>query len=306
MSLEQYQFTRKEIRGILFFIVLCTFVYSGFYIFQNVENSEVNFQPVLATKLTLDSLAESEKETLFNDVNDKSNESISDNNKPKSLFKFDPNKISKDSLLALGINSKAAYNITKYVEKGGSFRTKEDLKKIYNLKEEEYDRIKEYISLPDTYEKPSQNSKTYEKKPMPIITRTLTFIDINTADSSAWTELKGIGPFYASQIIEYRNKLGGFQDTEQLLEVFGISDTLYLSILPDLVNNEGILNKININTCTFKELNNHPYIKFKITKNIMAYRDNHGSFKSVEDLKKIKTISDDLFIKIRPYLKIED
>ena len=35
-------------------------------------------------------------------------------------------------------------------------------------------------------------------------------LELNTADSSALVRIRGIGPYYASKIIKYRQRLGGF------------------------------------------------------------------------------------------------
>src|SRR3569833_3197280 len=52
-------------------------------------------------------------------------------------------------------------------------------------------------------------------------------IELNSADSAKLTELKGIGPSFARRIINYRNRLGGFINKEQLKEVYGMDDDRY-------------------------------------------------------------------------------
>jgi len=48
-------------------------------------------------------------------------------------------------------------------------------------------------------------------------------VDINTADAEQIAEqLQGIGPARARAIVEYREKVGGFDSPEQLLEVAGV------------------------------------------------------------------------------------
>ena len=66
-------------------------------------------------------------------------------------------------------------------------------------------------------------------------------IDINTADSTAWVALNGIGPGFAKRIITYREKLGGFYQVDQLKEVYGL-DSVWVN------ENKGIL---KIEKCSF-------------------------------------------------------
>lgn len=55
-------------------------------------------------------------------------------------------------------------------------------------------------------------------------------IDFNTADSATLQTIPGIGESKANKIIEYREKIGGFSSTEQLLEVSGIGEAILRNI----------------------------------------------------------------------------
>ena len=64
------------------------------------------------------------------------------------------------------------------------------------------------------------------------------------------------------------------------------------------------IRKININTASIDELKAHPYIRYNIANPIIAYRNEHGSFSSIEDLKKIMIVTDEVYQKIAPYLSL--
>ena len=148
------------------------------------------------------------------------------------------------------------------------------------------------------------NSKV---KPIAIKVKPKSFlrININQADSLAFSTLNGIGPIFSSRIVRYRNWLGGFHSKEQLLDVYGIDSMLFNHILPHLMVSSSDVKKMNINTTNFSSLASHPYIKKSIEKSIIKYRNHHGNFTSLAQLKLIPLIDEDLFRKIAFYLTIE-
>ena len=60
--------------------------------------------------------------------------------------------------------------------------------------------------------------------------------------------------------------------------------------------------KVNVNTATKKELISLPGIGEGIADALLIYRDEHGTFASVEELKKVKGIGPKKFEKLRPYV----
>ena len=60
--------------------------------------------------------------------------------------------------------------------------------------------------------------------------------------------------------------------------------------------------KVNINTATLEELKAHPYIRYAIANAIVQYRVQHGNYSSVEEIKKIMVVTDDVYKKVSPYL----
>ena len=130
-------------------------------------------------------------------------------------------------------------------------------------------------------------------------------ININQADSLAFSALNGIGPIFSSRIVRYRNWLGGFHSKEQLLDVYGIDSMLFNHILPHLMVSSSDVKKININTANYSSLASHPYITKSIANTIIKYRNHHGNFTSLAELKLIPLIDEDLFRKIAFYLTIE-
>ena len=160
-------------------------------------------------------------------------------------------------------------------------------------------RLKNEITV---YElKPTKN----HRKPTLSVVHVPQLININLADSIEFRKLKGIGKVFSSRIVRYRNWLGGFYSHEQLLEVYGIDSVLFDLIAPHLKVSIDDVIKMKLNTCRLKELSSHPYISYKVAKSIIKYREHHGAYQSINDLKHIPLIDEKLFRKIAYYLELE-
>lgn len=108
-------------------------------------------------------------------------------------FRFNPNTASVEELQRLGFSLKQAQSIENYRNKGGRFRRKSDFAKSFVVSDSIYRRLEPYIDIPK--------------------------LDINLADSAAFDTLPGIGGWFARQMIEYRERLGGYSYPEQLMEI---------------------------------------------------------------------------------------
>ena len=135
-------------------------------------------------------------------------------------FKFDPNTISEDDLLALGFPGNLAHRIINYRAKKGKFTIKSDLKKIYGMDSAFYAELAPFISLPEKKNyltgKEETKTKNYRRPEVPLF-------NLNLADTGQLKTIYGIGPVLASRIVEYRNKLGGFISAQQLASTFSCS-----------------------------------------------------------------------------------
>lgn len=218
-------------------------------------------------------------------------------------FEFDPNGLSDQRWLQLGLSVKQIRVIRNYELKGGRFFKKEDLKRIYSISPEQYKLLEPFVRISNTTSlKVAKNFKT-KYKPAGITIRNMApIIELNSADSIELESVRGIGPAFASRIIRFRKRLGGFYRKEQLLEVYGMDSVKY-DQLKDLIKvNDGLINKINLNTFTFDEIRRHPYLTYKQMNAIIQYRSQHGSFKSIDDLMKIAILNDEIIRKIEPYI----
>ena len=217
------------------------------------------------------------------------------------LFRFDPNTLAVEGWQRLGLSERTSKTIEKYRSKGGKFFKPEDLKKIWGLPEGFYDRVKNYIVITSIRENNSQND--FEKPTYTKPEKKVVVVNINEADTAAFIALPGIGSKLAFRIVNFRVKLGGFYSADQVGETYGLPDSTFQKIKPYLKSG-GSVKKLNINTATKDELKLHPYIKWNLANAIVEYRNQHGSFKSLEELKNIALIDETIFTKLVPYLTL--
>lgn len=213
------------------------------------------------------------------------------------LFYFDPNQLSIEGWQRLGITGKTAATIQNYRTKGGRFYKPEDLKKVYGLKSKDYERLLPYVRIEGKREEKRDTVKT-GKRQHPIVA----IIDINTADTTDFMSLPGIGSKLANRITSFREKLGGFYAVEQLAEVYGLKDSVLQKIKNHLHCDTPGLRKININLADVNELKAHPYIKYQLANAVIRYRLAHGRFRNGEDLQQVHLLSNEALQRLEPYI----
>jgi len=218
-----------------------------------------------------------------------------------TLFEFDPNTLDATGWEKLGLHDKTIHTLLNYRNKGGKFRTPEDIRKIWGLKKEEADRIIPYARI-------SATENHFTTKPTYLHTvpaKAPAVIDINTATIDMWKLLPGLTGGLPYRILKFRDKLGGFISIEQVRETYDMTDSIFTAIKPYLRLESSSIKKININTADNYELGMHPYISNGVAKAIVIYRQQHGSYQKVEDVKKIVFIKEEMFKKMEPYLTVE-
>lgn len=211
---------------------------------------------------------------------------------PARLFVFNPNNLPAEQWKQLGFSDKQISIIKNYETKGGHFYRKADVKKIYGITAADYQRIANYINIPD-------DGFTSNKLSVGET------IEINSADSATFTKVRGIGPSFAQRIIEYRKRLGGFLKKDQLQEVYGIDADKYHDIQNQLTINTALITKIDINSVDFEGLRKFPYLTNKQTNAVIQYRTQHGNYHSINDMQQIAILDEVILRKIEPYLSFK-
>lgn len=136
--------------------------------------------------------------------------------------------------------------------------------------------------------------------------------DPNTADSSTLVHL-GFKPWQASNMLKYRAKGGRYRKTEDLKRLYGMTDSMYLALLPYVVIDTLAIDRwrdsvrmaadsvpryvshkrdtiLNLRTADTTELKMIKGIGSYRAKQIIRYREQLGGFVSVEQLREVKAL----------------
>lgn len=213
------------------------------------------------------------------------------------LFEFDPNNLPDGDWRRLGLSDKQIKSIRNYEAKGGRFYDKEDVKKMYCISPQMYASIESFIHINTVKVEIERSLKT---------TITKREIELNSANAYELLYVPVIDSITSINIIKYRSILGGFCNKEQLKEVQNLDTVLYDKMISYLTLNNENIRKLDINYATIDQLKKHPYIRFSIAKALVLYRETHGNYKSVTDIKKCVLVNEELFRKIAPYLTVEE
>jgi len=236
--------------------------------------------------------------------------------KPLQLVVFNPNEVDSVRLTEMGVPSKVAANWLKYLSKGGRFRDKEGVKRIFGMTSALYDQLDSFILIPQASVSKVvagkntnfvKSGKEYKRdtifiQKIPKNKKEHTIVlELNNTDSVQLLEIPGIGPVFASRIIRYRNLLGGFYAVGQLKEIYGMREENYTAVAQYFTADPMSLKTFNINFATIQELGRHPYIGFRTARKIGNLRDKKGKFSSPDDLSSV--VASDSLKRLIPYMK---
>lgn len=276
---EWFSFSRSEKNGILVLLVLI-FIFSMLHVFKGYFSEET------VTDFTEfeNQIAKQQMDIRNGQAN---NRSVTEDS--LILFTFDPNTVSADEFEKLGFSKKNAETLLKYRKSNGHFDKKEDFRKLFFVDDSIYSVLAPYIVIEKSEEKQkektTENSYTKNSEKKDVL-----YIELNSADSATLDKLSGIGPSYAARIIKYRDKLGGYYSTSQLMEVYGFTSEQYCKIKDNVYVSPDLIKKINVNKAEFKELIRHPYLnKLKVIK-ILDFRKVMTRINSVDELVKNKIL----------------
>jgi competence protein ComEA len=234
-----------------------------------------------------------------------------------ALQPFNPNHLNEAQWQELGMPGFMARRILNYRNKVGDFTYKAELGKIYDMPDSVFQLLYPYIQLPET--RPDRYSRNqgiaastrtapnpnWANESRPRERFILAPFNINTADTTALKQIRGIGSKLSARIVKYRDVLGGFHSMAQMQEVYGLPPAIVDSLQKyTFVPHTYTLQPVSLNKATADELKAHPYISSNLARAIVAYREQHGAYRQVGDVRQIKLVTPELYEKLNPYLAL--
>ena len=212
---------------------------------------------------------------------------------------FNPNLLSKEDWIKIGVSEKTASAIEKYRSKGGMFHTGTDLLRIYHFDSALYNQISGYLIFPAKPVKQNEIKKKYVEFKKEIYK-----MELNSSDTSELEKLPGIGKILANRIIKYRSILGGFYQIEQLTEIYGLTTETFTKVNSKIVLDTTLIKKLSISKSSLEQFRLHPYIgKYKASL-IIKYRNFNKQIKNINELTINGILNFEEFKKIKPYLEL--
>ena len=306
-------FSRRELNGVCALVVVLLFLWGFSYVFPlRQRESRLDLATKVAEIDAFLATAEIDTENGGNMAAHDIEETLD-----VSYFPFDPNGLPVVDWKRLGLSERQIRMIKNYEAKGGRFRTKSDLAKIYAINDADYARLEPYIVIKSEMRAPKSgpddidlDRKWGRGQPMePTALRQTTempTIELNDADSLVLQYLPGIGPVFASRIVRYRDLLGGFHHVAQLMDVYGFDSARFSGLQPYIAVDTTKVKKISLNSADYRDFRNHPFFNHKLANAIVQYRKQHGPYQAIDDLLKIVIVDEQIFRKIVPYLTLDN
>lgn len=284
-----FNFSKDQRKGILLLFFMIIGLQVGYYFidFNKNEKQSLEGQKWLSLQSNIDSLKSLKHEATY------------------KMYSFNPNFITDFKGYKLGMKVDEIDRLLEFRKQGKFANSPEEFQKVTGISDSLLKTMVPYFKFPnwvnhsnkDKFPKNNPNWKEYPKK------EALKILDINQATKEDLMKVYGIGDAISDRILKQKEVLGEFVSMEQMNDIWGLSPEVIEKLNQSFkISNKPIVNKININTASIKELSLFPYFKYPISKNIVTYRSMNGDLK-IEDLANIKAFPVDKIKIIALYLE---
>lgn len=267
---SHFRYTKSQRNGIFFLLIFIVFLQCIFFFvdFSSEENTAVSQTEILTFQREMDSLKNV----------------AAAKNIPK-IYPFNPNFITDFKGHQLGMNTDEIDKLLAFRAQGKFFNSTKQFQEITGLNDSLLAVISPHFKFPDWITSEKITEKQYSKSK---IDKSIVKKDINSASAEDLKMIYGIGEKLAKRIIDYRTKLQGFSFNDQIFEVWALDKEAAGKVLQYFeVMNPPKIQKINVNTATFKEVLAIVYLDYELTKKIFNYKNEVAEIQSIQELKKI-------------------
>ncbi len=229
---EYFTFSKKERNAVLILIFILA-VILALPLFVPAKKMQLSIDENLQQQLDRYLQQHPQQNNYYDSV--PSSDSVNKTTASVKLFRFDPNTLDEQGFKRLGLNDKITHTIINYRNKGGYFKSPQDIKKIYGLSSADAERLIPYIKIVSAKNNVYVNNEKQPVSKAPPSNNNYHTININTATADEWKTLPGIGDVISNRIVKFRNSMGGFKSIDDVKKTYGLSDSTFNLIRPYLV-----------------------------------------------------------------------
>lgn len=283
---SHFRYPKGQRNGIFFLLLFIVFL-QGIFFFVDFSSEEINIvsqNEILAFQQEMDSLKKEQAEKSI-----------------LKIYPFNPNFITDFKGHQLGMNTKEIDQLLAFRAQGKYINSTKQFQEITGINDSLLASISPYFKFPDWITLGKSIGTSTSKN---SIEKSIQKKDINSASAEDLKMINGIGEKLAKRIIDYRIKLQGFSFNDQIFEVWALEKEIANKVLQYFeVTKQPTIQKINVNTATFKEVLAIVYLDYELTKKIFNYKNQVAEIQSIEELKKIDGFPLEKFNRIALYLE---
>lgn len=282
---SHFWYSKSQRNGILILATLITFLQLVLYFTDELfapYHSADNLNELREIERRLDSMQRNESDSIS-----------------YRIYPLNPNYISDYKGYILGMSPEEIDRLLAFREQGRFLKSSSEFQEVTGVSDSLLGKISVHFKFP-------KFKKHYLQKDALAKSKIANKGDLNKASRNDLQHVNGIGPAFAKRIISYRNLLGGFNFEDQLYEVYHLPEEAIENLLDQFeIKEPPHIEKLNINTASFKQILNLPYIDYELTRKIMAFRSEEKLITNLSDLKKIDSFPLDKYDRIAVYLLAE-
>jgi DNA uptake protein ComE-like DNA-binding protein len=291
---SHFVYTISQRNGVLFLVglILLLQVLLHFVDFESESKVDVQDETSLAFQQQIDSLRV-----------------IAIENRTPKIYPFNPNFISDYKGYQLGMSSEEIDRLHNFRSKNKYVNSAKEFQKITRVSDSLLNKMSPYFKFPDWVTKRNIRSKKKVEKnsfnhKVEKDTSLISSTDLNKATMIDFLAVEGVDDELSERIIKYRSKLKGFVFPDQIFEVWGMDKSTGENLLKIFsVQSLPKIEKLNINTASFKEVLKIPYIDYDLCVKIFDYRDEVAELQSITELKNIEGFPMNKYDRIVLYLQ---
>ncbi|MBS9463167.1 helix-hairpin-helix domain-containing protein [Flagellimonas sp. 389] len=284
---SHFKFNKQERSGVFFLLTLIIILQGVyFYVKANPSQRKSNVLVDNAMEFKLDSLKK-----------------ISLQKEAKTIYSFNPNYITDYKGYTLGMSTEEIDRLHAFRKSNQFMNSAEQFQQITKVSDSMLTVLSPLFKFPNWKQKRIEYSS--RKNDTPKTTNVSKVLDINSATAEDLRKINGIGDKLSARIVKFRDRLGGFLIDEQLFDVYGLDSEVVHRLLNHYkVLNPPVIQKININTATSKQISSLVYIPYQVANSIVEYRTMNGRINTFDELINVEGFPPEKLERIVLYLSL--